>query len=289
MFDWIKSDWAILQNPEEVNIIKKYAIKSKNITIFMIVIFYVFLFVMISMYTIPTLLDIVLPLNETRRHKCPFPIETFYNIEDTTVGHILVTFIATTLGVIGVSIYSSFLLVMYHACGMLSITGYILEHAFLGNDQYVSTNKECEMIHKKIVRSVRVHIRAIKFFENIKDISEVCYSVQIGLALVLVAADYIKLMLLDKETLMKNMSNTIALFLHGIGILFSLFINCHAGQEVINHSTDVFHKATVAPWYLASKRTQKSAILILMRSQIPCYVGLLKTSMSYATVCYTIQ
>ncbi|KAF7418413.1 hypothetical protein HZH68_001066 [Vespula germanica] len=296
LFDMIKFDWGELKNPEEMAIIKKYATKSKNYTIILTVIFIGFFFIFIVIYLLPHLLNVVVPLNQPRKSKS-FPIETFFKIEDSIYGLVLLFFIIASLGVIALAAYGSFLLFIQHACGMLSLTGFILEHVFIDSEQCIYNNNENEMIYKSIIRSIRFHIRTLKFIDFIKDISEECYTIQISLVLILIASDYLKFMQIKKE-ISENIDDAIICIIHIIGIMFSLFINCHAGQQIIDHSNYVFHKAKVIPWYLVSKKIQKSAIIILMRSQKSCYlevgrtfissyeffVLVLKTSMSYATI-----
>ncbi|KAF7412094.1 hypothetical protein HZH66_000990 [Vespula vulgaris] len=296
LFDMIKFDWGELKNPEEMAIIKKYATKSKNYTIILTVIFIGFFFIFIVIYLLPHLLNVVVPLNQPRKSKS-FPIETFFKIEDSIYGLVLIFFIIASLGVIALAAYGSFLLFIQHACGMLNLTGFILEHVFIDSEQCIYNNNENEMIYKSIIRSIRFHIRTLKFIDFIKDISEECYTIQISLVLILIASDYLKFMQIKKE-ISENIDDAIICIIHIIGIMFSLFINCHAGQQIIDHSNYVFHKAKVIPWYLVSKKIQKSAIIILMRSQKSCYlevgrtfissyeffVLVLKTSMSYATL-----
>ncbi|KAI4484607.1 hypothetical protein M0804_007173 [Polistes exclamans] len=234
LFDIIKCDWEELTNPEEIAIIEKYAIKSKYYTIILAVIFSGFLFMIALSYLLPRLLDIVVPLNETRKPTVIIPVETFCKIEETIYGIILIIIIVACLGITAVAVYGSFLLFIQHTCGMLSLTG---------------------------------------FFDYVKDASEECYTIQISLALILVASDYVKLMQIKTSILGENIDDVTICIIHVMGIMFSLFINCHAGQQIIDHSNYVFYKAKIAPWYLVSTKIQKSGLIILMRSQKICYLS----------------
>ncbi|XP_043497179.1 uncharacterized protein LOC122520922 [Polistes fuscatus] len=204
LFDMVKFDWEELKNPEEIAIIKKYAIKSKHYTIVLSVIFGGFLFMTALSYLSPRLLDIVVPLNETRKSRAIIPIETFCKFEETIYGIILLIIVLACLGITAVAVYGSFLLFIQHTCGMLSLTG---------------------------------------FFDYLKDATEECYSIQISLALILVASDYVKLMQIKTSILGENIDDVTICIIHVIGIMFSLFINCHAGQQIIDHSNYVFYKA----------------------------------------------
>lgn len=147
----IKFDWEELKNPEEMAIIKKYATKSKNYTIvltgkkksfltiivrlfhvvdidknydeFLSAIFIGFLFIMVITYFLPHLLNILVPLNQSRKSKS-FPIETFFQVEDSIYGSVFIIFFIAYLGVIALAVYGCFLLFIQHACGMLCLTGY---------------------------------------------------------------------------------------------------------------------------------------------------------------------
>ncbi|KAL2718677.1 odorant receptor 4-like [Vespula squamosa] len=235
----IKFDWGELKNPEEIAIIEKYATKSKNYTIILTVIFIGFFFIFVTIYLLPHLLNVVVPLNQPRKSKS-FPIEAFFDIEGSIYGLVLVFLAIASLGVIALAAYGSFLLFIQHACGMLSLTGFTLEHIFVDSEQCIYNINENEMIYKSIIRSIRFHIRTLKFIDFIKDVSEECYTIQILLALFLIATDYMKI----KKEIFENTDDAIICIIHIIGIMFSLFINCHAGQQIIDHSNYVFHKTS---------------------------------------------
>ncbi|KAI4498046.1 hypothetical protein M0802_006870 [Mischocyttarus mexicanus] len=245
----IKLDWEELKNPEEIAIIQKYANKSKNYTIVLSVIFIGFCLMITLSYFLPRLLDIVVPLNETRKPKVIIPIETFYKIEKNIYGLVFLIIIIAILGIAAVAVYGSF---------------FTFSSTYLWN---VKSHGDVLTEHQWDI------INYTKFIDFLKDASEECYTIQLTLALVLIASDYIKLMQINKDKLRENIDDVTVCLVHVIGIMFSVFINCHAGQQIIDHCNYVFQKAKTAPWYLVSTKIQKLAIMILMRSQKTCYLG----------------
>ncbi|XP_018370790.1 PREDICTED: odorant receptor 4-like [Trachymyrmex cornetzi] len=82
-----------------------------------------------------------------------------------------------------------------------------------------------------------------------------------------------------------------------IGGLIHLFILNYPGQEIMDHSADIFHKAYNMLWYRTSRRTTQLLIILLSKSFVPCtltagnmcvmslqnYASVLKGTLSYFT------
>ncbi|XP_018311743.1 odorant receptor 43a-like [Mycetomoellerius zeteki] len=82
-----------------------------------------------------------------------------------------------------------------------------------------------------------------------------------------------------------------------IGGFIHLFVLSYPGQEIIDHSTDIFHKAYNMLWYRMSRRTTQLLRVLLRRSLVPCtltagnmyvmslqnYASVLQATLSYFT------
>ncbi|XP_032675065.1 uncharacterized protein LOC116845920 [Odontomachus brunneus] len=116
------------------------------------------------MIYIPSILDIVMPLNVTRVRTFPIDVEYFIDQNEYYYAiscHIIISLIfnyTTTLGT-----ESLYLMYVCHVCGMFKITCYRLRHAF---DQYAlrasSTVAKRTAIHMRIIEAIQIHKRALE-------------------------------------------------------------------------------------------------------------------------------
>ncbi|XP_025160116.1 odorant receptor 4-like [Harpegnathos saltator] len=100
--------------------------------------------------------------------------------------------------------------------------------------------------------------------------------------------------------------NNIDIFIISVlicGHFIYMFWCNYAGQELINHSAEVYYQAYNAQWYMSAVHSQKMLILILRRSAKPflfsvsnIFVGslegfgtLVSMSLSYFTVIYSVR
>ena len=72
----------------------------------------------------PQILNIILPLNETRPKQLPFPVEYFINYEENfnrILIHVSITTVIEICVLIGTK--STFTVLVEHACGLFSVVG----------------------------------------------------------------------------------------------------------------------------------------------------------------------
>lgn len=78
----------------------------------------------------PILLDLVIPLNETRPHSLPFPMHWYYREEKYFSNLFLCEyFTAILLGLCVISGLSMYLIIVQHVCAMFQIIGWVLLRA----------------------------------------------------------------------------------------------------------------------------------------------------------------
>ncbi|XP_025073067.1 uncharacterized protein LOC112552302, partial [Pogonomyrmex barbatus] len=181
LLEQIKDDWNSLKDKLEISIIEEYAydmrlfvvaITSKNINYYNIfcqvlsVIILVFtcfaLFFCIIFESLPLILDVVLPLNESRQFHSVTITEYFVNEEKYIyyiVLHELLTGIIGTILLIGILL----LIVMYmmHACALFKIASYRIENTIEKNVLMIPSPRKEDLLYRKIVYAVVMHQRAL--------------------------------------------------------------------------------------------------------------------------------
>ncbi|XP_025075144.1 uncharacterized protein LOC112552918 [Pogonomyrmex barbatus] len=122
LMEYIRNDWNALQNEQEINIIRKYAVSAKRYMYAFVGVSYpgTIGFLLISL--LPDILDIIVPLNESRTRHLPFMVEYFLN--EQKYFYLLFLHIAVTviLGITTVIATEALMLAyVYHICGMFKV------------------------------------------------------------------------------------------------------------------------------------------------------------------------
>ncbi|XP_035736841.1 uncharacterized protein LOC118448121 [Vespa mandarinia] len=111
---------------EEIEIIKIYAEEGRNYTLFLTVFSYFSLGFVDLISLMPCILDVVLPLNDTRTRKFSYQAEFFLDVEIYFYPILLHTWITMFFGVtILITTESIFLMFAQHCCSMFKILWFI--------------------------------------------------------------------------------------------------------------------------------------------------------------------
>ncbi|XP_063977571.1 odorant receptor 82a-like isoform X3 [Diachasmimorpha longicaudata] len=190
------------------------------------------------------------------------------------------------------------LLFMYaeHACGLFRGLGYAIE-----NLPPQEENETSDLSFYYLRSCIVVHKRAIdfdRFAECIRDIYLWNFFGVIGLNMILMSVTGVQVVT-NLDAMEKVVKYAVFVFMQ----MVHLFIECLAAQRLMDASFELKETLTNAKWYMASKKTHKLILLMLMRSQIPIvlsagkmivmnmdtYAIVLKTAASYFTVFLAMQ
>ncbi|KAF7383497.1 hypothetical protein HZH66_012847 [Vespula vulgaris] len=189
----------------------------------------------------PLVMDIVVPLNESRPLKPIFKGEYFID-EDK---HFFPVYFHMSIS-IAISITALitgdalFLMFNSHICGIFAAVGCRLEN-FL-KDQIDSKYSINNISKDKCLENVRYSIRNHK--------------------------SALKLMLIVVE----NRAEAFRYFNFAVAQLLHLFCMCYPGQRMIDYSTDIRIKAYNGLWYEAPLSIHKLLILVIRKSLEPSYL-----------------
>ncbi|KAL6427566.1 hypothetical protein ACFW04_008805 [Cataglyphis niger] len=233
LYETMENHWNIFTNELEVQIMKTYSAIAHKFSVS----YSILVYVMMSMFIIipslgPMLLDIVLPLNESRpRH---FAVYAEYGVDQNKyfVEIFLYTTIMITIGIsIMVSVDTMHVACTAHACGLFQIVGQqienIISHVHEVNEIGYHANTEYELFNEKII--YRKYIVCLK-----------------------------------KHQLALQFTFII------MGALLQLMIACYSGQKLMDESQNIFHQTYAAEWYKFSPRLKSLLIITLYRSIVPC-------------------
>ncbi|XP_070160331.1 uncharacterized protein [Polyergus mexicanus] len=151
-----------------------------------------------------------------------------------------------------------------HACAMFQITSYRIE-CIVNRSQMKSLaiSKKSD-IYKSIAKAIDSHLRGIKFVDSMKSIYETVhlFIIPIGVAVLSINLYYFcEYIMADTRD-----SNIIITFGFIICHFCYMFLNNYIGQQIIDHSNNVFKKICSTRWYATPLYTQKCLLLMMHRS-----------------------
>ncbi|XP_032675071.1 uncharacterized protein LOC116845927 [Odontomachus brunneus] len=269
LLDRIQHDWNTFKDGEERKIIRCSAITGMQCTIFAYVVTFIPLFGYIVTLYIPTFLDFVRPLNESRPRKLPILSEYFFLDEQEyyypmLVHHSMVIGIGITLVI---STEAMLMVFIQHGCGLFEVISYRLKHAFDEHETScmpnMSDREKYSMIHSKITEAVIIHKRAIEFLDRFKLAFNSSYSIMLILGIVTITINMYRL--LRALEMMNDWEELMASGIFVLGQYGYLFGVNYFGQKLNNYSIRMFNMTYEAFWYTAPIQAQKILIFILQK------------------------
>ncbi|XP_035733480.1 uncharacterized protein LOC118446653 [Vespa mandarinia] len=252
----IKSDWDDLANKPELVILKTYAEISRLCTLTIAS--------NVFRYVIGSISETELIL--------PFPITYFMkSYMFYYIGLTIEFVIILIVGTVGIANYSMFIVVIQHACALLTIVQWNAIERFIKNQQsfYYSSNKS-ELIEEreKILHIIKFYNKAIEFINLLKSFYESIHLLEEFFAFICVLLDYFYFFQIISFTL--NLTEGLTKLLYIFGSLFIIYAYFYLAQNLINHNVKVFTILCQIPFYSLSLKTQNLLLFLIMRSMRPC-------------------
>ncbi|XP_072762543.1 uncharacterized protein [Anoplolepis gracilipes] len=293
--DQLLSDWKSLKTPEEYEIMKTYAAKARLFSLIYASYYFIAApaFVLISLT--PQILDIVLPLNESRDILLPY--EAHYFVRDDTeyfyyiFFHALVGLVVVCFGLLAHD--CMILTYIEHVCSIFAIAGFRFENLAYNENINVLNNNLDNIYNKKIALSVHAHWRALQFAELLEDTFSVTFIIQILIVTIAMSVTLLKIAAQSDDTM-----EAVRYIAFVIGQLIHLFCFSLQGQRLIDHSLQMRDKIYNGSWYKIPVKSQRMLLHVLRKCLQPNFLSagkvyifslksfttVLQSSMSYFTV-----
>ncbi|KAH0945366.1 hypothetical protein HN011_006499 [Eciton burchellii] len=301
IMEQIQDDWNALSDDQEIKIMERFA-KSGRMYIYVFVgIVYPAAVAFIAVSLLPDILDAVAPLNESRIRMLPFMAEYFLD-QETYFYPLLFHMDLSLIAGITTAIATETLLFayVYHICAMFQITSYRIWDT-LGDTSMLFTPNRENAICVKLIDAIRIHQKAIEFFEHIESTFGLSYFILIILG---VASLSINLFRLFQVAVLPNQRKEFALFaIFVFSHFYYMFVCNYIGQKLIDNSTVIHARLYDTRWYLTPVQTQRLLLLVMQKSMRSCklvmggiytvslenFTTLASMSLSYFTVIYSMQ
>ncbi|XP_033347285.1 uncharacterized protein LOC117232186 [Bombus vosnesenskii] len=291
----IVADRLIERPKEELEILDMYSKKATFLScLYQVSIsFCAFMFVLLP--TIPPILNVVAPLNESRSREFIYP--SYYFVDEQQYYYpILVHMISVAVILTSVYIACDINLVhvVHHGCALLAISGYRFKHAMdnvsFSNEKYL--NVLLDETYAKISRSIDAHKKAVEYVDKVDACHVHYFFIILGLIIVTFTSTFVRLSTMEIGVRYFTFcAFTISQMTH---LLFLTIM----GQFLINSNDETFQAICEAKWYNGSSKAQSLYLLVLRKCLSPpkltgggvislnleSFVQVLKASFSYYTV-----
>ncbi|XP_050465909.1 uncharacterized protein LOC126859047 [Cataglyphis hispanica] len=196
---------------------------------------------------------------------------------------------------------------MQHACGLFQIANCRIEQVLHKNTiQDITSSAERSLIVcQGIISGVNMYSRANKFVEMLRTSFKWAYFLLLPLGVLSLS---INLYRLSQLIMTEEYYDLIVSILVTIGHFWYMFFCNYVGQEIIDHSGNIFYRTRVTymyntKWYVAPLKAQKLLLFMMQRSIrhfsyiigglfIPSFEGfatLTSMSISYFTVIFSTR
>ncbi|KAL6268712.1 hypothetical protein P5V15_001840 [Pogonomyrmex californicus] len=296
-------DWDNLLTSEETQILTSYAENGRKFTLVYSISISSFVFCYVTLPLADPILDIILPLNETRQKKMPHLVDFIVVDQEKHYYALLLNmYIGYTVCVLlGIATDTMYVLMVVHICGMYDILCHRLENLMVHDElRWIDNNYtyKHDEIGRRVRRCIQLHERIRLFIETMESTFALFLLSDVGIGFLLQTSSCIMIVVRTGR------SSEIMRYL-SLAILQScrLFFNSWAGQEVTDHSVGVSMAAYNGIWYNAPIKIQKLLVLLIARSQKASRITIAKlyvinlegfnmvmrTSVSYCTVMISLR
>ncbi|KAG5311616.1 OR4 protein, partial [Acromyrmex insinuator] len=307
LIDQLFVDWNELETPEEYEIMERYAKNSRRYSLGYSLYYYFGVYTFISLSLVPQVLDVVLPLNESRPI---LPIYPGYYFVDERKYFFYIFSHAVMAWEIAVTVILSHdcMLLTYieHICSIFTLVGFRFERLIYNNTMKMLHSRTSDMYCKQITFSVEISIFIIiifltfchRFAQLIGETFSLTLTIQLALNTIMIS-----ITLLQVTQQQAGILELIRYMMYVIGQLIHLFCLSFEGQKLIDHSLQTRDKIYNSFWYETPLKSQKMFLFIMRKSFQPIFLSaskmyifsmenftmIVQTSISYFTVLSSLE
>ncbi|XP_071557776.1 uncharacterized protein [Temnothorax nylanderi] len=199
----------------------------------------------------PQLLDLLMPLNQSRPYKYLYDVDFSFDREEYYFSVLLYSYLLTVVNMtVLVVTDTSYLMLAHHVCGLFAAIGYRLENltstislnhhvkdAEVACNKYESTNYDGE-IYRELILLLRKHQLSLEYVDLLESLFQLYSFSMIFLHFIIMSLLGMQIVaLMDRKGEMLRYVSMV------IGGSVHLLVLNYPGQEIIDHSASIFHKA----------------------------------------------
>ncbi|XP_066589855.1 putative odorant receptor 92a [Prorops nasuta] len=263
LWEEMKRDWCSDRMEEETRIKERYAEESKLITkAITIVVFVELISLAIFATFFTTILDVIIPLNQSRKKVTGLRYEFFLDEEKYFYWIIIyMSLSAFVVATSGVANLTAFCMHLQHACGMLEALGYRLQNAIPNDGNHLggSVDPANDVCYRSLSICINRHREATQFAATLESYYSNTLCIVMLMEVLIISPALVQLSEKVEVLAIGQMCYSIVL----------LYVVSYFGQRMIDMSSSLKDKIYCSKWYECSLRSQKLLPLIILRCERP--------------------
>ncbi|XP_011878591.1 PREDICTED: odorant receptor 67c-like isoform X2 [Vollenhovia emeryi] len=292
--------WELFNSEHERHILRYYATIGQKITSYFAVYFATVVIFYLVIPLLPRILDIVIPLNESRPLAYVYQAEYRVDKEKYYYPIIIHSYITSTMtGVILFTVDSTYIVCVLHACSLFTAVSQCLENiigdANITPDDdgtiHSGTQYHLEIYMEKHGNDYRELMICLKKHQHALEQVETLNSMFTQATFILLFLNVLILSVCGIQ-LINNLANTGEVIRYTF-ITWASFTHlicmCIPGQLIIDRSTEIFDKAYSSAWHTFSIKTRTLLRILLYRSLTPCTLTAGKMFVMSMTMCSSVM
>ncbi|XP_070165807.1 uncharacterized protein [Polyergus mexicanus] len=279
LFSLIEYHWQVFNNSTDIEILQDYVIFGRKVVIFYAIYVYVSTSLYLLMPISPQILDIVMPLNESRPRKFLFEVEYHIDREKYYYFILFHSYVAV-IAVMSIVVCADTTYIAYvqHGCSLFTAIGYRLEHIVTISKEhqfqtsYLTKNDEeiediyfKETVFRELIVCLQKHQLAIQYARLLE--SSFMLSTGIQLSCNMIALSLVGIQVMSNLDSTEDFVRYVSLC---AGAFFHLLCMSLPGQRLMDHSINIFDKTCRSHWYTFSLKSKRLLRILLYRSLVPC-------------------
>ncbi|XP_053981999.1 uncharacterized protein LOC128878119 isoform X2 [Hylaeus volcanicus] len=257
-----------------------------------------FLSVFVMLPLVNPMLDIVMPLNETRPRQQVFKLYYFVNNDDHFFPIYFHASICSICAILMIITFDSvFMVISHHASGLFAICGDKIKKSTENNRTKIGV-AEWDDGYEEARKCVAAHKKAIEFFKMLEQVTEKLYLLLIGGNMIGICVTAFQVIVHLNEP-----DEAIRYVVFCVAQNFHLFYISIPGQIIADRSFELGTSMYCSAWYRTSRRVQRVLGMMQLRSSKPCeliaggvykvnienFGATFKTCMSYITMLLSMR
>ncbi|XP_063984941.1 odorant receptor 13a-like isoform X2 [Diachasmimorpha longicaudata] len=270
-FTWMKGlllsierDWKNLKVPEHIELLAEFAERGRKINNFYATLIFGLLGLFLAMPAIPILMDVWIPLNQSRSRI--FLYQTEYFVDQNEYYFLILIHAYITIPVVFVAIVyfdNLFSIFINHTCGMCNVLRLHLECVHIAGS--FSDNATSE---KRIQICADMQTNILQFVQRLESIYTIPFLLLVGMNMTVITSTGMMIVIKGAE-----ISELIRFASFNVGTIFHLFWSSWQGHALIVESEAVYLSVYQSKWYTLSPKLQRMLLPLMMRSAKPCQIS----------------
>ncbi|XP_006615140.2 uncharacterized protein LOC102673807 [Apis dorsata] len=267
LFYSLAQDWKSLESKEELIMLHKFTQYGSKLALLYRRSLLTFLVIFLSLPLCNPILDVILPLNETRPRQNIFNVNYIIldNYEYFYIVYMHLSCSAAIIVIIIISVDSLYISIIYHACGLFAACGYQIQkltkvHTIKKNGPNISN-----IDYEEFKQCVIMHYKCLQLYDVLEKCCRNLYLIQMGLNIMIISVTCVEVVVfLDRP------EEAIRAVIYVIAQQFHLYAISLPGETLLNQSSKLADKIYDSEWYKIPMKVQKVLHIMQIRSNKPC-------------------